>query len=128
MKETRTLRSFLALVALIFLLDRLYRYFHPVVNLERATIVGLSAFLALFVLSRFLRWLPGPFLGGFSVFCSAFFSVLLIQHGYLVSQSSFSGFVHVVILAVAFAIAEGVRRRIAPVGRSATQESRSVKI
>jgi len=113
MKIDRSLRSLGILVVLIFLLDRFYRFLHPVVNLERAALVGASAFVVLLALSRVLRWLPGPFLGGFAVFCSAFFSVLLIQHGYLVSQSAFSGFVHVVILAAAFGLCESLRRRLA---------------
>ena len=113
MKADRSLRSLGILVALIFLLDRVYRFLHPVVNLERAALVGASAFVVLLALSRFRSWLPGPFLGAFAVFCSAFLSVLLIQNGRLVSQSAFSGFVHVVILAAVFGLGEWVRRRFA---------------
>lgn len=94
--------SIAALILLIFLLDRSFRFLHPEVNLVRACLVGSSAFLVLLALSVFRRGLLDPVVGGLSVFASAFLSVLLIQAGLLVSQSFVSGIVHAIILAAAF--------------------------
>ena len=109
----RRLLSIAALILLIFLLDRAYRYLHPEVNLVRACLVGASAFLVLLVLSVLRRGLLDPVVGGLSVFASAFLSVLLIQGGLLVSQSLVSGIVHAIILAAAFLAldAAAARRR-----------------
>jgi len=108
--------SIAALVLLIFLLDRVFRFLHPEVNLVRATLVGSSAFIVLLALSAFRRGLLDPVVGGLSVFASAFFSVLLIQGGLLVSQSGVSGVVHAVILAAAFLALDAAAARGAAAG------------
>jgi len=52
----RSLFSIGGLTLLLFALDRLYRVLHPDVNLVRASLVGLTALVALAP----LRWLPRP--------------------------------------------------------------------
>jgi hypothetical protein len=103
---------------LLFLLDRLYRVLHPVVDLERATLVGASALAVLGALAWL--WPIGirPLLGATAIFASAFGSVLLIQAGALVSQSALSGAVHLLILAATFAILDGRNRPAAGEGRT----------
>jgi hypothetical protein len=95
-------RPLAVLALLLFLLDRLYRVLHPVVDLERACLVGASALVALLLLSRLRPIGVRPVTGALAVFASAFGSVLLIQAGALVSQSLLSGAVHLWILAAAF--------------------------
>jgi len=108
--------SIAALVLLIFVLDRAYRFLHPEVNLVRACLVGSSAFIVLLVLSIFRRGLLDPVVGGLSVFASAFLSVLLIQVGLLVSQSLVSGVVHAIILAAAYLALDAAAQRRRSVG------------
>jgi hypothetical protein len=99
---TRRLIPIGALSALLFAFDRLYRVLHPEVNLERAGLVGLTAFAALAPLYLLRRRPIDPLRGALAIFVSAFASVLLIEAGVLVSQSVASGVMHVLILAVAF--------------------------
>lgn len=98
----RNLLSIAGLSLLLFALDRLYRVLHPHVDLVRASLVGATALAALAPLA----WLPRrpfqPWVGALAIFASAFGSVLLIEAGALISQSTLSGVVHVLILAIAF--------------------------
>ncbi len=97
--------TIVGLVVLIFLLDLLYRPIYPEVDLIRATLVGITAYVVLFVLGKLRAGLVNPVVGALAIFASAFLSVLLIQAGVLVSKSTISAIVHVVILAVAYLIA-----------------------
>jgi len=107
----RSLLAIAGLSLLLFALDQLYRVLHPEVNLVRASLVGLTALLALCLLSK----LPGlslhPWVGAQSIFASAFLSVLLIQAGLLVSRSPVSGLVHLLILAGAYPLLDRMRAR-----------------
>jgi hypothetical protein len=98
----RALLSILGLSLLLFALDQLFRVLHPQVNLVRASLVGLSALIALAALARLLRSGIRPWVGALSILASAFSSVLLIEAGALVSRSLSSALVHVAILAVAY--------------------------
>jgi hypothetical protein len=105
----RNLLSIAGLTALLFALDRLYRWLHPEVNLVRASLVGLTALIALAPLARLQRSGVRPWVGALAIYASAFLSVLLIEAGWLVSRSSSSGLVHVLILAAAFPLLDRIR-------------------
>ena len=107
----RTLISIAGLSLLLFALDQLYRVFHPEVNLVRASLVGLTALVALAPLARMPRSGVRPSVGALAIFASAFLSVLLIEAGLLVSRSASSGLVHVLILAAAFRLLDRIRLR-----------------
>ncbi len=113
-----TMKSSLLAIAglslLLFALDRLYRVLHPHVDLERASLVGLTALAALAPLWLLKRRPIEPWVGGLAIFASAFVSVLSIEAGLLVSQSALSGAVHVLILAVAFPVLDRIRRAALP--------------
>ncbi len=98
----RSLLSIAGLSLLLFALDQLYRVLHPEVNLVRASLVGLTALLALSLLSKLPRFPLRPWVGALAIFASALLSVLLIQAGLLVSRSPGSGLVHLLILAGAY--------------------------
>jgi hypothetical protein len=106
----RSLLAIAGLSLLLFALDRLYRVLHPHVDIERASLVGLTALAALAPL-RLLRRRPiEPWAGALAIFVSAFVSVLSIEAGVLVSQSALSGAVHVAILAVVFPVVDRICR------------------
>jgi hypothetical protein len=118
----RTLLSIAGLSLLLFALDQFYRVLHPEVNLVRASLVGLTALLALAPLRRLPRSGVRPWVGALAIFASAFLSVLLIEAGLLVSRSAGSGLVHLAILAAAFPLLDRIR---APSAQSAAMASRS---
>jgi hypothetical protein len=73
--------------------------------------VGLTALLALCLLSKLPRFPLRPWVGALAIFASAFLSVLLIQAGLLVSRSPVSGLVHLLILAGAYPLLDRMRAR-----------------
>jgi hypothetical protein len=107
----RTLLSIAGLSLLLFALDQLYRVLHPEVNPARASLVGLTALVALAPLARLPRSEVRPWVGALAIFASAFLTVLLIEAGLLVSRSASSGLVHVAILAAAFPLLDRIRVR-----------------
>jgi len=107
----RSLLSIAGLSLLLFALDQLYRLLHPEVNLVRASLVGLTALVALAPLARLPRSGVRPWVGALAIFASAFLSVLLIEAGLLVSRSPASGLAHVLILAAAFPLLDRIRVR-----------------
>lgn len=109
----RNLLSIAGLALLLLALDRIYLTLHPRVDLVRASLVGLSALVALTPLAWQRRRHFEPWVGALAIFTSAFVSVLLIQAGMLVSRSTLSGSVHVLILAAAFLLADRLRLRLA---------------
>ena len=88
------------LTILLFLIDLLLRPVYPTVDLLRASMVGVIAYAALYLLAQFRPGLMDPLIGAIAIFASAFLSVLLIQGGLLISQTMISAVVHVAILAV----------------------------
>lgn len=106
----RNLLAIAGLSLLLFALDRLYRLLHPHVDLERASLVGLTALAALAPLWLLKRRPIEPLVGALAIFASAFLSVLWIEAGVIVSQSALSGAVHVLILAVAFPVLDRIGR------------------
>lgn len=103
----------LALILLQFLIDSIYVYIYPQVNPIRATLIGLTALVALFI--PYLKRIAGlrPALGFLPIYSSALFGALLVQNGYLVSKSLLSGAVHVAILLVTYAIIIFLRNKYA---------------
>lgn len=103
------------LTLLLAAIDQLYRWLHPHVDLERASLVGLTALAVLVLLAR-LR-LPAaarvrPLPGALAILTSAVVSVLLIEHGALVSRSPGSGLVHVLLVAAAYPLLESCSARV----------------
>ena len=121
----RSLLSIAGLSLLLFGLDRLYRVLYPEVNLVRASLVGLTALAALAALARLRRSPIRPWVGAFAIFASAFSSVLLIEAGFLVSQSPSSGLVHVLILAAVFPLLDRIRGRVGTPRRDSPPSGRS---
>jgi len=105
------------LVVLLILLDQLYRIFHPEVNFVRATLVGATGYVALYLLRLAGLRLVTPERGALSIAASAFGSVALIEMGWLTSRSGVSAVVHVVILAIAYLVLAYTRS-----GSAATRE------
>ena len=105
----KNLVSIAALILLEFLLDAAFVLTYPLpVNPFRATLISAAALLALFGLDAFRRGLINPFIGGISIFSSAYLGAILVQEGYLVSKSLESGLVHIVILAATFILVNKV--------------------
>jgi len=94
------------LVILQFILDTLYVYLYPTVNPIRATLIGFSALVVLYLLS-----LTGiyskiielkSYIGFLPIYSSALFGALLVQADFVKSKSPESGIAHVVILVVTY--------------------------
>ena len=110
----RGLRAIGALTLLLWLIDRLFRWLHPEIDLLRASLVGLTALLALAAFARIRPRALDVWNGAFAILASAVGSVVLIEAGVLTSRSLVSGIVHVVILAAAFVSIERLRAPRAP--------------
>ncbi len=97
-------------LALQGLLDVLYIYLYPEVNPIRATLIGASALVILFIPP--IRALVDRYsLTGFlSIYASALFGALLVQAGILISKSTLSGVVHIAVLVVTYGVALCVQR------------------
>lgn len=94
-----------ALVFLEFFLDTAFVFFYPLpINPFRATLISISALIALFGLNALKKGLINPFVGGITIFSSAYFGAILVQEGYLVSKSWESGLAHIAILGATFII------------------------
>jgi hypothetical protein len=98
----RALLEIAALSLLLTALDQLYRWLHPEVNLVRATLVGLTAWVALAAYARVRASRIPVWRGALAIYASAFLSVLAIEAGWLVSRTPLSAAVHVAILAGAY--------------------------
>jgi hypothetical protein len=108
------LREIVGLILLLAAMDQLYRWLHPEVNLVRASLVGATAWVSLWLLAHAgLRFVPA-WRGALVVFASAFASVLLIQSDWLVSRSPASVLVHAALVAVGVLVAGALPRASAP--------------
>lgn len=86
------------------LLDMLYVSLYPAVNPIRASLIGASALVILFI-SPVRRLVDGYSLAGFlSIYSSALFGALLVQSGVLVSKSLFSAVVHIALLIATYGV------------------------
>lgn len=101
---TNHLKIVVILILIQFLLDMLYVYIYLTVNPIRATLIGASALVILFI--PFLRNLIGmkPYIAFLPIYSSALFGALLVQADFVASKSVASGIAHVVILIVTYIV------------------------
>ena len=98
------LKIVMILIVLQFLLDMLYVYIYPIVNPIRATFIGFSALIILFI--PFLKKIVEmkPYIGFLPIYSSALFGALLVQADAVKSKSVESAVAHVLILIVTYII------------------------
>ena len=107
MKEImKHLKIIVILVVLQFLLDMLYVYIYPNVNPIRATFIGFSALIVLYLFSLTKIYSKlfelKPYIAFLPIYSSAFFGALLVQSNFVKSKSAASGIAHVVILIITY--------------------------
>lgn len=103
MKEiSKHFKVIIILVLIQFLLDMLFVYLYPTVNPIRATLIGLSALVLLFI--PFIKKLTEmkPYIAFLPIYSSALFGALLVQADFVASKSAASGIAHVAILIVTY--------------------------
>ena len=103
MKEMiKHLKIIFILIVLQFILDMLYVYIYPTVNPIRATLIGASALIILFMpfLTRIIDM--KPYMAFLPIYSSALFGALLVQAAFVKSKSPASGIAHIVILIVTY--------------------------
>ena len=103
MKEiTKHLKIIIILVLIQFILDMLFVYLYPAVTPIRATLIGISALVILYLISLipFTKNLIDlkPHISFIPIYSSALFGALLVQAGIVASKSVASGIAHIVIL------------------------------
>ncbi|RJQ14881.1 hypothetical protein C4553_00270 [Candidatus Parcubacteria bacterium] len=96
------IKSIIILVLLQVGLDVLFVKLYPSVNPIRATFIGISAFLVLWIFRRYN--FVNPLVGFASIYSSALFGALLVQAGVLISKSFLSGIIHIAILVVTYIV------------------------
>lgn len=97
-------KALIVLIVLQLLVDTLFIFIYPSVNPIRATLIGITVFLILWVpVLRRMVGLP-PWIGFLPIYSSALFGALLVQARILVSKSALSGIVHALILIVTYLI------------------------
>mgnify|MGYP001613691612 FL=1 len=117
MKElTKHLKAVVVLIILQFLLDRSYIYIYPTVNPIRATLIGFSAFVILYLFSLITSTKNlielKPFIAFIPIYSSALFGALLVQADFVKSKSAASGIAHVVILIITYFIIITINKRV----------------
>ena len=113
MKEiTKHLKIIVILVVLQFLLDVLYVYIYPTVNPIRATLIGISALIILFI--PFIRKVVEmkPYIAFLPIYSSALFGALLVQADFVKSKSAASGIAHIVILIATYFIIIAIQKKV----------------
>ncbi|MBI2652820.1 hypothetical protein HYX00_05115 [Candidatus Woesearchaeota archaeon] len=115
MKEiTKHLKVIVVLILIQFLLDMLYVYIYPTVNPIRATIIGCSALIILYLISLipYTKNLIDlkPYISFIPIYSSALFGALLVQADFVKSKSAASGIAHVVILIVTYVVIAVIKR------------------
>ena len=112
MKEImKHLKVIVILIILQFLLDMLYVYLYPTVNPIRATFIGFSALVVLFV--PFITKLVGmkAYIAFLPIYSSALFGALLVQADFVKSKSAASGIAHVVVLIVTYFMIIAIQKK-----------------
>lgn len=109
MKEiTKHLKAVFVLILIQFLLDMLYVYIYPDVNPIRATMIGITALIILYLLSltEFYSKIMElkPHIAFLPIYSSALFGALLVQADVVKSKSIESGVAHVAILIVMYSV------------------------
>jgi hypothetical protein len=104
----RHLKAVVILVVLQYVVDLVFVYVYPTVNPLRATLIGVTAFVVL--------WIPfvgkhvglHPRLAFLPIFVNAFIGALSVQSGIVASKSTGSAILHVgVLIATYIIIASG---------------------
>ena len=106
------LKAIIAFILLQLVLDVLYIYLYPSVSPIRATLIGFTALLLLFVMPFKRIFNIRPLIGFLSIYSSAFFGALLVQAGAVQSKSFLSAVAHVVILVVTYALITVLERNL----------------
>lgn len=98
------IKNLVLLIVLHLLVDILYLFLYPSVNPLRATFIGATAFVVLYVpVLRKVIGLP-PGLAFLPIYSSALFGALLVQADIVTSKSTLSAVAHVLILIVTYII------------------------
>ncbi|PIN73951.1 hypothetical protein COV20_02455 [Candidatus Woesearchaeota archaeon CG10_big_fil_rev_8_21_14_0_10_45_16] len=93
------------LLILQLVIDYIFVFIYPEVNPIRATLIGATALVILFLLPWSKDWSRLPaWLAFLPIYSSALFGALLVQADYLVSKSVVSAVVHALILIVTYVI------------------------
>jgi hypothetical protein len=100
MKQRGIIAALLILIILQGIIDYLFVFLYPTVNPIRATMIGLSALLVLYLARNITR--IKPVLGFLSIYASALIGALLVQAVVLVSKSVLSGIAHILILIIVY--------------------------
>ncbi len=99
-----------SLIVLQYVIDTLYIFLYPTVNPVRATLIGATAFLILWIPS--LQKFVGlkPWISFVPIYSSAFFGALLVQQGIVVSKSALSATAHIIILILTYLLILMIQR------------------
>tara|TARA_Y100000034_G_C6692699_1_gene305076 strand:+ start:251 stop:595 length:345 start_codon:yes stop_codon:yes gene_type:complete len=94
----------LILLLLQLLIDKVYVYLYPTVNPIRATLIGATAFILLWIpwLRKMFDLHPG--LAFLPIYVNAFLGALVVQSGLVISKSIESSLVHIGILIITYTI------------------------
>jgi hypothetical protein len=94
----------LTLVGLQFLIDKLYVYLYSEVNPIRATLIGATAFIVLWIpwLRKTVDLHPG--MAFIPIYSNALLGALVVQSGVVASKSIQSVLVHITILIITYVI------------------------
>lgn len=98
---------FLMVIILLIIqlnVDFMYRFVYPAVNPLRASLIGLTSLIVLYI-PHLRRWFTfPPYFSFLPIFSSALFGALLVQAGILISRSAFSALIHALILILTYGI------------------------
>lgn len=94
----------ITLLIIQLVVDFIFRFIYSSVNPIRASLIGLTSLLILYIpLVR--KQIPlSPLLAAVPIFSSALFGALLVQTGVLVSRSVVSALVHALILILTYVL------------------------
>ena len=98
----RHFRAVASLAVLQFILDIAYSIFYPQTNLIKATMIGLSALIVLFIPAFGKMTDMKPYISFLPIYSSSFFGALLVQTKVVVENSLASGLAHMSILGTAY--------------------------
>lgn len=99
------------LIFLQFLIDMLYVVLYPTVNPLRATMIGATTFLVLWIPFVRRKVNLSPWLGFFPIYINALAGALAVQYGIVQSKSVLSALLHVGILIIVYSIITLIRRK-----------------
>lgn len=91
-----------SLMVFQFILDVFYSSFYSQIDFIKATMIGLSALILLFIPAFSKLTDMKPYIAFLPIYSSAFFGALLVQTGVVVANSLASGLAHVSILGITY--------------------------